>query len=380
MTGKKNAKVTVKKIEKELKNVEKAVLSGRRRRRGGGGGGGGNAYVSEAATIKSSASQRLRVHGTDRYVHIPNCVGKKEGSVLFNAEVSAESFARLKHISEAYQRYHFKKLVFRIVPMASTDFSGGYAAAFIADASDDIGSGGDALNRIVAQTGAKITKIWQSAVVSHRCLPDLLYTSEPPGGDIRLHSPGRLVVAVDSEISGATDRIKVPMTIYCDWEADLYESCLEGPHAKVSGQIVVSKPFYSRSEKVGLFDKDDMVTAETSIPGITVNEEYTVSHDVFLRFETEGGNYSKLKYEYNSTEKRYVLYVVGHDGKKLSQKTDVNYWALQAGDRLTPVAKNVTVGEEYLCLKKTEASSSTPEIPPEGLDTVTSEMEGFTLV
>lgn len=373
-------KKEVKKVQKELKHVEKVLLPGSKKRKSGRRRGAGRgAYVSQAATIQSTASQKLRVHGTDRFVHIPNCVGKGEGTVIVDTEVSAESFARLKHISEAYQRYHFKKLVFRVVPMASTDFSGGYVASFVADASDVIGSGGDALNRLVAQAGAKITKIWQSAVISHQCLPDLLYTSEPPGGDIRLSSPGRFVLALDSAVTGVSDKIKVPVTVYCDWEAMLYEPTLEGPHAKVAGQLTVGKPLYTRSEEKGLWSNDSDSNVSSAIPGITLNETYQTSHDVFLRFETEGGNYSKVRYLYDTTDKKYRLLIVGHDDKAIEQKTDVNYWALQIGDKLTPVAKNLSKGEEYLCLKKTGESSPNKDKQPIDSPTDTDSMEDFIL-
>lgn len=272
----------------------------------------------------------------------------------------------MEHMAEAYQRVRFKKLVFRIVPMASTSSSGGFAAAFVADPTDVLGSGDDALDRLVAQKGSKITKIWQSTTVNGAILPDLLYTSEPPQGDQRLSSPGRLWVVIESKVTGLANAA-VPLTVYCDWEVDFYVPSLEKGESGTTGSLVVQSTFFTRASNVGLWwsrsaGGDD---PRSKIPGIEFDVTYRTKQKYYLSY-SKAGNFDKFRMV-NDVTHGVTLAPVDPDGKVLVEKTDIDQYVFEKGDVLTPVPTLNSVGVEYLCHKMQRRllqAQLPPEIPP----------------
>lgn len=338
---------------RNVQHVEVDVRSSGGRRKGGSGGRRRGASVSTAFSKTTSETKNIRLFGTDRMAHIPDVSGKTEGSVLISTEISCESFARLKHFGDAFQRVKFHKLRFRVVPMSATSNNGGYIAAFVADASDDFGSGPNSINRLAAQQGAKITKIWEEAVISHKCVPDLLYTSEPPGGDIRFASPGRLVVAIESQVSATTTQ-KIPMTVYCDWTVEFSEPSLEGSPEKVSGTVTAANAMYSRNKYMGIWADDKFTDPRTNFPGVVADQKYKLQNSKFLGFPEQAGSFDTFILQIEDVEnaRRYAMLPVGFDGKAITEGTDKNYWVIEKGDRMTPVfdAKNLRVGQEYLFL------------------------------
>lgn len=326
----------------------------RNKRRGGGrnGGNGRGAPVSTAVSIATKNAGSVKLHGTDRIIHVDDVSGYGTGHVLVDLSMSCSTFKRLSHMSEAYQRVRFKKLVFRIVTMCSTGTSGGFAAAFCADPTDVLGDGSDALDRVVAQVGGKVTKFWESVTIPGKLVPDLLYTSQPPTGDLRLASPGRLWVVIESKAS-----TKVPLTIYCDWAVDLSVPSLEG-HASTGGALVVQQNFFSKKSTVGLWftangtDHDD---PRPGIPGLEFDRTYETRKDYFFSFDnSRDGNFNRFKLVNDPTH-GVTLAPVSPDGKTVIDKSTTDQWGPAKGETFTPIPLLEERGSEFLCRSREPA-------------------------
>lgn len=324
--------------------------------------GARGAPVNVATTIAPSGGNgTLHVYGSDRFAHIPDLASKPENSVVLNQAITGASFARLKHLSSAYQRIRWTKLVFRVVPMSPTNISGGLCASFVADASDNVGTGTNAISRLLAQKGAKVFKAWESATISHRCIPDLLYTSEPPKGDIRMSSPGRFVLAVDSAISVGTSQ-KVPVTVYVDWAAVLSEPSIEGYAPNGSGDLTVNAGLYGRTENTGLWFRDTPGGDDprSVIPGIQFDVVYRLQSKRYANLVSGHINFDKVVLKNDKTH-GVTLFVVGYDNKHIDSKFESNCWVIESGDTLRSEATSLNqTGSEFLCLQETENSYKGP--------------------
>lgn len=340
--GKKNGSRMAKKV------VEVAVATRGRRRRNRNGGNGSGAPVSTSVSIAPRNTERVHLKGTDRLIHVDDVSKFGTGATVVDLSLSCSSFKRMEHMASAYQRVRFKKLVFRVVPMSATSSSGGFAAAFVSDPTDVLGSGDDALDRLVAQKGSKITKIWQSTTVNACLLPDLLYTSEPPQGDIRLSSPGRLWIIIESKVVG-NNNSPVPLTVYCDWEVDFYVPSLEKGEKGGSGSLVVGATFYTKKTAVGLWWQDDSPGDDprTKIPNIEFDVTYQTKQKYYLSYE-KAGNFDKFRMVHDKVH-GITLAPVAPDGTIIIEKTDINQYVFEKGDVLTPVSSPNSVGVEYLC-------------------------------
>lgn len=277
---------------------------------------------------------------------------------MVSGAISAKSFLRLSHFAEAYQRIRWKKLVFRIVPMSPTDISGGLCAGFVADASDVIGSNTIGLQRLLAQRGSKVFKAWEPATITHKCLPDLLYTSTPPRGDLRLSSPGRFVLMVDSKIRVGNGQ-QAPITVFVDWECSLSEPSVETDYKDPTGAVRATENLYGRSANVGLWFKDGPGGDDprSVIPGIGFDVVYRLQSKRFCNFITSPGNYDRLKLVNDKTH-GVTLAVLSYDSKPIFENFSTNCWMIEKGDDLIPEAPSENrIGWEFFCHQPTEGFS-----------------------
>lgn len=329
------------------------------------GGSSGNAYISTSLALTSRANARVKLSGTDRLAHVPNISNFGDGATVLSVAITCADIPRLAQIAEAYQRVVFHKLCFRVVPMASTANSGGYVAGFVPDVSDDFSGGADGLNRLVAQSGTKIAKVWQNVTITHRCVSDNLYTSTPPRGDQRLSSPGRFVIIVDSEIPTKND--KVPVSVYLDWSVTLFEPALE-QKISVNAPLVSPTNFYLRQGNVGLWFKDEAGGDNPINAGLNLalNIPYRLSSKSYIDFAADGtkeevvGNFDRVRFELDTTH-GLTFYMVDFHGKSIVQKPSRNQFIIEKGDTLIPEPPNALTGRAFLSpSKSTFARESLP--------------------
>lgn len=345
--------------------VKEAVGRPRRgRSRRNRNGRGGNAPVATSLSISSKSTPTVTLFGTDRLIHVPNLYNFNSGSVVVDLPIQCSTFGRMAHMSDAYQRVRFKKLVFRVVPMCPTNATGGLAAAFVADATDTLGSGPDALNRLVASTGSKIAKAWQSFSINAKFVRDCLYTSVPPTGDLRLSSPGRLWVVVESrcQVPGFSSTA-IPLTVYCDWEVEFSVSSLEREHPAESFSLTVGATFYSRKDHVGLWwmDNSGGDDPRSKIPGIMFNTTYRTKQKYYLSYQ-KAGNFDKFRL-IQDKDHGVTFCPVAPDGTPIVEKTEINQYVFESGDVLTPVDDPKVIGQEFLCRQTRSSLSETPSWP-----------------
>lgn len=332
---------------------------GRRGRRNRNGRGGAGAPISTSVSILPTNSPKMRVHGTDRVIHIPEAKFQ-DGSVMVDIPISSELVPRLAHLAEAYQRIRFKKLVFHIVSMCPTTTSGGIAAAFVADPTDVLSGGNDSLNRVVAQNGSKVTKIWQSALIRSSLSGDLLYTSAPPLGDTRLYSPGRLWVVCESKFS-----TPVPLTIYMDWDVELSVPSLEVKTKEGAGAIILKSNFYTRTSNPGFWYRDSGGGDDPRpmAPGIQFDVVYQAKSKSYIDFGDVAGSFDRF-IMVNDSVHGVTFTAVGMDNKPIISVTKKNQWVLEKGQPLYPVPENTVTGLEFICNRSPSCRLSDPKSEP----------------
>lgn len=342
--GQKQQKQVVLEVKENARNGQNKRRRPQRGRKGGSGNRG--APVSTSIRLASQATEKLRVHGTDRLAHVPDISIYNDGDVALDFLVGALAIPRLARLAEAYQRVVYHRLVFRVEAMAPTSAIGGLVSGFIPDASDNVGTGGEALSRVLAVPGARLFKAWQSVSIAHSCLPDVLYTSVPPVGDIRLSSPGRLVIIVDSKVVVSTSGMRVPLSVYLDWDVTLMEPSLEGKEQK--GSAIESKAdFYLRSANVGLWWTDDAGGDDprTKVPGIQFDQEYRLSSKRYIDFGEAGtsGSYDRVMLV-NDTTHGVTFAPVDYKGKPMMLHPARNMFFIERGDVLVPEIPNPQLG------------------------------------
>lgn len=319
------------------------------------------APVSVAGGVVSKNSKPIHISGTDRYLHVEDISVHSSGKIVFNQALSPLSFGRLSKLADTYQRIIWKKLVFRVVPMAPTSVSGGYIASYISDPTDDPGTGSAALSRLTANKATRIVKAWEQATLVVKPVQDHLYTSVNPAGGMRLYSPGRFVLAVDSQVSTGTS-IKCPVTVYLDWDVTLFEPSLESEPGHNAGPIACLESFYGRSNNDGLWYRDSTGGDDPRpmIPGIKFDVVYKLETKRFAQFPSVLINFDKVMMT-RDTEHGITLWVCDYSGKPIKEKFSLNCWVIEAGDVLSPIETPNSVGSEYLCRPQIEASC--PEYP-----------------
>lgn len=328
------------------------------------GGDGRNASISTSFSARSKGTESQALKGTDRLAHIPDIAVFGGDKKVLDTLISVESFPRLKHIASAYQRVMFIKLVFRVVPQVPTTISGGYVAGFVADPSDDLGDGADAVNRLVAQAGAKVTKIWESATIVGKPLQESLFTSESSTGEIRLISPGRFVLCTEGAPQTGTRGIPMPLTVYCDWSVKLMIPSLESETGKTHGALVVNSNFYARSSNAGLWWSDGTGGDDprTKIPGIQFDVVYKTPTRFYISYPSTAANYDRfimVNHPTHGITLAPVKYATAKD--PVLDRADKNVWVFEKGTLFIPQAIPNEKGLEFLCH---ERPSRTLQDPP----------------
>lgn len=284
---------------------------------------------------------------------------------MFDVSLVPSGVPRLRNLAASYQRIRWKKIVLRFEPMVPSLTVGGYVCGFLPDADDDL-SHGNPLDRLMAHPGSKMVKAWQAATVSHKCQPDLLYTSRPPKAEARLYSPGRVALVIDSKISAGANT-PAPLSIYLDWEVELHEPSLEEEAPKAQTVECLSS-FYARSENVGLWWSDGTGGDDprTKIPGMAWDVVYRSGSKRYVEFGAGStlvkGNYDRFILTHDPTH-GISLFVAGYDGKSIVEKATANVWVLEKGDVLVPEAENSQTGLEFLRLPKSARTSGPRPAP-----------------
>lgn len=362
MAKKKTPKTKKVVLEVEAPKPQRPEHQRRRRSRGESRGSGSGAPVSTPGGVVSRNSKPIHVSGTDRFLHVPDISQHAEGTIVFDQAISTLLFPRLAKFGDVYQRVVWRKLLFRVVPSSPTSVSGGYVSSFLADPTDEIGTGSAALARLTANAHTRITKAWQSTVLPVKPVQDDLFTSPTTAGGMRLYSPGRFVLAVDSQVSAGSGQ-KCPVTVYVDWDVTLHSPSLESDPGSNAGPIATLASLYGRSQNVGLWHHDGAGGDDprTVILGIKFDVTYRLKNKVFFNVPVEPGNYDRVRLVNHKTH-GITLFMVDFAGKVIEEKPATNCWLIEKGDILVPEEVPNQVGLEYLCLPQTKESLS-PSTP-----------------
>lgn len=173
------------------------------------------APVNIASNIRSRQPSTIaKQSATDRLFTTTLRSGAERGTVIYDQAITPSLLPRLRQQAGVFQKICWHSLTFEIQTQTPTTTGGGYVVAFAVDPLLEVGSGQVALNAITTMQGAQTSKTWQSVVFTAPVTRNPLFVAT--GADLRLYSPGRLIVVVDGP-----PNVDVPITIIAKWTVSL---------------------------------------------------------------------------------------------------------------------------------------------------------------
>lgn len=173
------------------------------------------APVNTASNIRSRQPRAIaQQSATDRLFTTTLRSQAERGTVIYDQAITPSLLPRLRQQAGVFQKICWHSLTFEIQTQTPTTTGGGYVVAFAVDPLLEVGSGQVALNAITTMQGAQTSKTWQSVVFSAPVTKNPLFVAT--GADLRLYSPGRLIVVVDGP-----PNVDVPITIIAKWTVSL---------------------------------------------------------------------------------------------------------------------------------------------------------------
>jgi len=212
--------------------------------------------------MRSNQTRSLQQHSnTDRLAHVVVSAGTARGSEIYSQVITPSVAARLRTQASLFQKIEYAKLRFEIQTQAPTTVSGGYVVAFLHDPEMDVGTGETALRSLTAVQNTTTSKFWQSSVFNLQTTKQQYYTLS--GQDIRLFSPGRLVVMVDG-----TPSEDVSITILMHWTVKFTRPALQRLVASLPQVVVTSSILYASDTAVHYSNWSGGNTFEPAIDGV----------------------------------------------------------------------------------------------------------------
>lgn len=201
------------------------------------------ALVALPATVRSANSETATLSGTDIIAQVADISKFAQGELVVSELITPGLFPRLKNVAMAFQKVKYHSLEFRIVPQISSSTSGGYAAAFIADA-DDTSSPRNITNHLMGQSNCVASKWWQDQTLHVKNLTRTYFTSE--GKEPREYVPGifKLVSTGKSSQSGN-------LVIYCKWHVTMSVASSEDA-SNVEEEPTLLVNIYTKSGNQGI--------------------------------------------------------------------------------------------------------------------------------
>nr|UNZ11829.1 putative capsid protein [Yeltsovka tombus-like_virus] len=173
------------------------------------------APVNIASNIRSRQPRSIaQQSATDRLFTTTLRSQAERGTVIYDQAITPSLLPRLRQQAGVFQKICWHSLTFEVQTQTPTTTGGGYVVAFAVDPLLEVGSGQVALNAITTMQGAQTSKTWQSVVFSAPVTKNPLFVAT--GADLRLYSPGRLIVVVDGP-----PNVDVPITIIAKWTVSL---------------------------------------------------------------------------------------------------------------------------------------------------------------
>lgn len=179
------------------------------------------ASVNTASRIRAVQPNSINVFtNTDRLLQIDLPKGTPKGSIIFDQVITPAIAVRLRQQAALYQKIRYRSLKFEIQTQVPTTTAGGYVCAYLHDPNMQVGSGEVALRNLTAVQGTQTSKMWQSVVMNVKPTDMQYYTQS--GSDVRLFSPGRLVI-----LSDGVPNEDVKITVLFHWTVELYKPALQ---------------------------------------------------------------------------------------------------------------------------------------------------------
>lgn len=167
------------------------------------------------------SSDVMRMGGSDLVISLPKGDYKRV-QVIVDLELVPSLVSRLEHAASTFQRIRYRKLVFTVETFTSSAMAGGYIAAFIKDAADEVDQD-QILEAAYCQQTKVAKKAWENARFAVSPPPEWYYIALEKGqGDPRLISPGRVVVVCTADWSQPAD-----VNIQLDWQVELSMATLQ---------------------------------------------------------------------------------------------------------------------------------------------------------
>lgn len=217
---------------KQNKGKNPKRTRGRRGRRQGGVNKIVGAFNNVAGSMTTSATRSLALQGTDVLFRKTDISEYASNARVVDIPIHTGLFPRLSAVAATFQRVFWLHLQVRVIMETPTTTGGGYACAFLRDATDGIPSTEEGYQRLIANQQAKVVKMWQNVTLNMPRRTDKFYTSQDV--EMRWWSPARFVLMIDHPATQPTS-----MSIYATWRVSLTDPTLEGK-SETESAIVIS--------------------------------------------------------------------------------------------------------------------------------------------
>lgn len=144
----------------------------------------------------------------------------------------------LNSSSETWQQMRYDSLMFKVAPNNATSVAGSWMAAFVVDPTDEFPSSASKEQRLSWMRSHKYTasgKWWEAKTFR---VPGSVWLYTNAGNDLRLSSPGRLVVISVDAPTGDT-----PCTIDLDWTCSFRQEALQSAGKSTTTDYVTTANF-----------------------------------------------------------------------------------------------------------------------------------------
>jgi len=201
------------------------------------------AFNNVAGSMTTNATRSLALQGTDVLFRKTDISTYGSNAKIVDIPIHTGLFPRLSAVAATFQRVFWLQLQVRVIMETPTTTGGGYACAFLRDATDVIPPNDEGYQRLIANQQAKVVKMWQNVSLNMPKRTDKFYTSQDV--EMRWWSPARFVLMIDHPATQPTS-----MSIYATWRVSFTDPTLEGKSETESALI------FSRSVQAQITPED----------------------------------------------------------------------------------------------------------------------------
>jgi len=230
--------------------------------------------VGQPTVFQPKSSNSVVIERTARVAEVDNITGSplERGHKILDMLVEPDMTPDFAALGSRFQFTNYLALQISVITSFPATTSGSYMVSFLQDPAEEVACGAQALSDLTSVEGTRVVNAFESTIikvpVSNTCA---YYNAHREGADIRLHSPGRIVVLVDGPINQ-----QGTFTVNMTYKIRLSRPVTAQAETVVEPPIRITRPIISGDH--GIFHQTD----GTYYLGAMIGAEPTVDAADFL--------------------------------------------------------------------------------------------------